>query len=142
MSRQTPISIYSESDSPTAAAITSAFDSAQTISSDRNPDVALVPEIITVLGAEDDQRSDTIQHVGSESDDLEVLEAEAETARARREEREALEKLAKARRARGSNSSARSIRSVRSVRSSTSSATIEAPQVATVQPVQSSVGPD
>ena len=139
MPRQTPISISSESDSPTAATITSASDSAQTISSDRNPDVALVSEIITVPEEDDDQRSDTIQHVDSESDHLQVLEAEAETACARREEREALEKHAKARRARGSNSSARS---VRSVHPSTSSARFEAPHVATIQPIQSvPIGP-
>ena len=123
MSRRTPITISSESDSPVAVTITSASDSAQTISSDRNPDVALVSEVVYVPEEEDDQRSDTIEHVDSGSDDLEVLEAEAETARARREEREALERLAKARRARGSNSSARS---VHSVRSSISSARFEA----------------
>ena len=102
MSRETPISVSSESDSPIAVTITSNSESAQTISSDRNPDVALVSEIITVP-EEDDQRCDTIEHVDSDSDDLEVLEAEVETARAKREEREALERLAKARRARGSN---------------------------------------
>ena len=100
MSRQTPITISSESDSPVAVTITSASEYVQTIYSERNPDVALVSEILSVPEEEDDQRSDTIQHVDSESDDLEVLEAEAETARARREEREALERLAKARRAR------------------------------------------
>ena len=114
MSRQTPITISSESDSPVAVTITSASDSAQTISSDQNPDVALVSEIITVHEEEDDQRSDTIQHVDSSSDDEGLEEAEAATARARREEQEALERLAKARRARGSNSSARSVRTVRS----------------------------
>ena len=66
-------------------------------------EINLVPE------EDDDQQSDTIQQADSESDDLEVLGAEAETTRARREEREALEKLAKARRARASNSSARSV---------------------------------
>ena len=120
MSRETPISVSSESDSPIAVTITSNSESAQTISSDRNPDVALVSEIITVF-EEDDQRSDTIEHVDSDSDDFEVFEAEAETARTRREEREALEKLAKARRARGSNASARSARSSRSVRFAISS---------------------
>ena len=84
MSRRTPITISSESDSPVAVTITSASDSAQTISSDGNPDVALVSEISYVPEEENDQRSDTIQHVDSESDDLEVLEAEADTARARR----------------------------------------------------------
>ncbi len=39
--------------------------------------------------------SSTIEHVES-SDDLELLEAEVETARARREEREAIERLARA----------------------------------------------
>ena len=131
MSRQTPITISSESDSPVAVTITSASESVQTISSERNPDVALVSEILSVPEEEDDQRSDTIQHVDSESDDLEVLEAEAETARARREEREALERLAKARRARGSNSSARS---VHSVRSSISSARFDA-RNAPAQPI-------
>ena len=138
MSRRTPITISSESDSPVAVTITSASDSAQTISSDRNPDVALVSEVVYVPEEEDDQRSDTIEHVDSGSDDLEVLEAEAETARARREEREALERLAKARRARGSNSSARS---VHSVRSSISSARFEARsgavQSVPIQPAQS-----
>ena len=104
MSRQVPVTISSESDSPITVTITSASESAQTISSDQNPDVALVSEIITVPEEEDDQRSDTIQHVDSSSDDegLGVLEAEVAHARARREEQEALERLAKARRARGS----------------------------------------
>jgi hypothetical protein len=133
MSRQVPVSISSESDSPIAVTITSATDSAQTISSERTPDVALVSEVVALTEEDDDQRSDTIQHLDSESDDLEVLEAEAATARAKREEFEALEKLAKARRSRGSNSSARS---VRTVRSSISSARLEAPpaQSATTAP--------
>ena len=80
MFRETPISMSSESDSLVAVAITFASDSAQTISSDRNPGVALVFEIITVP-EDDDQRSDTIGHVDSESDGLEVLEAEVESAR-------------------------------------------------------------
>ena len=137
MSRETPISISSESDSSIAVTITSASDSAQTISSDRNPDVVLVSEIITVLEEDADQRSDTIEHVDSESDDLGVLEAEVETARAKREEREALERLAKARRARGSNASARSVRSSRSVRSAISSETLAAQQVSNVLTSQS-----
>ena len=137
MSRETPISISSESDSSIAVTITSAADSEQTISSDRNPDVALVSEIIMVLEEDADQRSDTIEHVDSESDDLEVLEAEVETARAKREEREALERLAKARRVRGSNASARSVRSSRSVRSAISSENFGAPQVSNVQTSQS-----
>ena len=74
MSRETPIPVSSESDSPIAVTITSNSESAQTISSDRNPDVALVSGIITVP-EEDDQRSDTIEHVDFESDDLEVLGA-------------------------------------------------------------------
>ena len=131
MSRETPISVSSESDSPIAVTITSNSESAQTIPSDRNPDVALVSEIITAP-EEDDQRSDTIEHVDSDSDDREVLEAEVETARARREEREALEKLAKARRARGSNAPARSVRSSRSVRSVISSETFAARRAASV----------
>ena len=69
MSRETPISVSSESDSPIAVTITSNSESAQTISSDRNPDVALVSEIITVP-EEADQRSETIEHVDSDSDDL------------------------------------------------------------------------
>ena len=132
MSHQVPVTISSESNSPIAVTITSASESAQTISSDQNPDVALVSEIITVPEEEDDQRSDTIQHVDSSSDDegLEVLEAEVATARARREEQEALERLAKARRARGSNSSALSVRTVRSshsVRSVISSEPLQIP---------------
>ena len=91
MSRETPISISSESDPPIAVTITSVSDSAQTISCDRNPDAALVSEIITVPEEDADQRSDTIEHVDSESDGLEFFEAEEETARAKREEREALE---------------------------------------------------
>ena len=86
---------------------------------------------------EDDQRSDTIEHVDPESDDLEAFGAEVETARAKREEREALEKLAKARRARGSNASARSVRSSRSVRSATSSETFAAQRVANALTSQS-----
>ena len=74
MSRQTPISISSESDSPIAVMITSASETAQTISSDRNPDVALVSKISSVLEEDDDQRSDTIQHVKSESDELQYVE--------------------------------------------------------------------
>ena len=120
MSRPTTILVSSGSDSPGAITVTSAPESAQTISSDRNPGLALVSEIISVPEEEDDQQSDGVQHVSSESEDLEVLEAEAETARARREEREALERLAKARRSRGSNSSARSTRSHRSLASHTS----------------------
>ena len=69
MSRETPISISSESDSPIAVTITSASDSAQTISFDHNPDVALVSEIITVPEKDADQRPDTIEHVDPESDD-------------------------------------------------------------------------
>ena len=116
----------------TAVTNTSAFESAQRISSDQNPDVALVSEIITVPEEEDDQRSDTIQHMGSSSDDegLEVLEAEVATARAWREEQEALERLAKARRARGSTSSDLSVRTVRSshsVRSAISSELLQVP---------------
>ena len=100
MSRQVPVTISSESDSPIAITITSASESAQTISSDQNPDVALVGETITIHEEEDDdQRSDTIQHLDSSSDELEILEAEAASARARCEEQEALERLAKARRA-------------------------------------------
>ena len=137
MSRDTPFSISSESDSPIAFTITSASGSTQTISSDHNPDVAPVSGIITVLEEDADQRSDTIEHVDSESDDLEVLEAEVETARAKREEREALERLAKARRVRGSNASARSVRSSRSVRSAISSENFGAPQVSNVQTSQS-----
>ena len=71
MSRETPVSVTSESDSPIAVTITSNSESAQTMSFDRNPDVAFVSEIITVP-EEDDQRSGTIEHVGSDSDDLEV----------------------------------------------------------------------
>ena len=136
MSRETPISVSSESDSPIVVTTTSNSESAQAISFDRNPDVALVSEIITVL-EEDDQRSDTIEHVDSESDDLEVLEAEVETAHMKREEREALEKLAKARRARGSNACARSVRSSRSVRSAISSETFAAQRVANALTSQS-----
>ena len=68
------------------------------ISSDQNSDIALVSKIIKVPKEEDDQRSDTIQHVNSSSDDegLEVLEAELATAHARREEQDALDRLAKA----------------------------------------------
>ena len=73
----------------------------------------------------------------SESDDLEVLEAEVETARAKREEREALERLAKARRARGSNAFARSVRLPRSVRSAISSERFGAQQVSNTQTSQS-----
>jgi len=61
--------------------------------------------------------SSTIEHVES-SDDLELLEAEVETARARREEREAIERLARARRARSSATSACSKRSAASTISS------------------------
>ena len=86
---------FIETDSPIAVTITSNSESAQTISSNLNSDVALVSEIITV-SEEYDQRSETIEHVDSDPDDLEILEAEAETAHARREEREALERLAKA----------------------------------------------
>ena len=68
MSRQVPVTISSESDSPIAVTITSASDS-----SDHNPDVALVSEIITVPEEDDDQRSDTIQHVDSSSDDLSLI---------------------------------------------------------------------
>ena len=131
MSRPTTISVSSESDSPGAITVTSAHESVQTISSDRNPGLALVSEIISVSEEDDEQQSDGVQHVSSESEDLEVLEAEAETARARREEREALERLAKARRSRGSNSSVRSTRSQRSLTSHVSQAQVEveAPQV-------------
>ena len=92
MSRQVPVTISSESDSPIAITITSASESAQTIPSDQNPDVALVSEIITVHEEEDDQRSDTIQHVDSSSDDegLGFLEAKLATAYARRQMQEAL----------------------------------------------------
>ena len=62
--------------------------------------------------------SETIEHVESSSDDLELLEAQAMTARARREEQEALERLARARRVRSSNASARSGRSAVSTISS------------------------
>ena len=120
MSRETPISVSFEFDSSIAVTITSHFESVQTIFLDRNLDVVFVSEIITVL-EEDNQRSDTIEHVDSDSDDFEVFEAEVETERARRGEREALEKLAKARRARGSNASARFVHSSRSVRSVISS---------------------
>ena len=108
--------ISSESDFPIAVTITFASESAQTISFDQNPDVALISEIITVPETEDDQRSDTIQHVDSSSDDvgLDVLEADVATALARREEHKALERLAKARPAQGSNSSALFVRTVRS----------------------------
>ena len=108
MSRQVLVTISSESNSPIVVTIMSAFDSAQTISSDENPDVALISEIITVLEEEDDQRSEIIQHVDSSFDDrgLEVLKAGVAIARPRRKEKEALERLAKARRARGSTSSA------------------------------------
>ena len=68
MSRQVLVTISSESDSPISVIITSVSESAQTISSDQNSDVALVSEIITVSEEEDDKRSDTIQHVGSSSD--------------------------------------------------------------------------
>ena len=97
MSRQLPVTVSSESDSPIAVTITSASESAQTISSDLNPHVVLVSEIITVA-EEDDQRFDTIQHVDSSSADKgqEVLEAEVAIARARREKQEALERLAHA----------------------------------------------
>lgn len=84
-----------------------------------------------------DQRSDTNEHVESESDDLEVFEAEVETARAKREEREAFEGLAKARRARSSNASARSVRSSRSVRFAISLEKLGAPQVSNAQTFQS-----
>ena len=137
MYRETPISISSDSDSPIAATITSASDSAQAISSNRNPDVAMVSEITTVPEEDADQRSDTIEHVDPESDDLEVLEAEVETARAKREEREAPERLGKARRAHGSIASARSVRSSRSVRSAISSEKFGAPRVSNAQTSQS-----
>ena len=120
---------FSESDAPIVVTITSNSELAQTISFDRNPDVALASEIITAP-EEDAQRSDTIEQVDSHSDDLEVLEAVLETARAKGEEREALEKLAKARRAHGSNASARSVRSLRTVCSAISSETFAAQRAA------------
>ena len=132
-----PVSISSESESPIPVTISSVTDSAQTVSSERTPEVALVSEVIAVNDdedGEDDQRSDTVQHLDSESDDLEILEAEVATARAKREEQEALEKLARARRARGSNASSRS------VRSSISSARFErADPSRSMQPVQPAV---
>ena len=124
MSRQVPVTISSESDSPIAITITSASESAQTISSDQNPDVALVGETITIP-EEDDERSDTIQHLDSSSDELEILEAEAASATARREEQEALERLAKAKRT-------SSLRSGRSSRSAISSEPLQAPEASEV----------
>ena len=75
------------------------MESALLISSGRNLDVALVSDVSTVLEDDAYQRFDTIEHVDSDSDKLEVLEAEVNSARAQREEGEALERLAKARRA-------------------------------------------
>ena len=125
MSRQVPVTISSESDSPNAITITSASDSAQTISSEsQNPDVALVGETITIP-EENDERSDTIQHLDSSSDELEILEAEAASATARREEQEALERLAKAKRT-------SSLRSGRSSRSAISSEPLQAPEASEV----------
>ena len=83
-----PVSISSESESPIPVTISSVTDSAQTVSSERTPEVALVSEVIAVNDdeeEEDDRRSDTVQHLDSESDDLEILEAEVATARAKRE---------------------------------------------------------
>ncbi len=125
MSRQVPVTISSESDSPIAVTITSASDSAQTISSEsQNPEIAMVGETITIP-EEDDERSDTIQHLDSSSDELEILEAEAASATARREEQEALERLAKAKRT-------SSLRSGRSSRSAISSEPLQAPQASEV----------
>ena len=98
----TPVTISSETEK-----------SAQTISSAESSVVAItvtsssehVPAMMAL--PEEDAVSSTIEHVES-SDDLELLEAEVQTARARREEREAIERLARARRVRSSATSMRS----------------------------------
>ena len=125
-SRQVPVTIFSESNSPIAVTFTSASESDQAISSDQKPDVALVSEIITAPKEEDDWGPDTIQqvYISSDDDSLEVLQAEIATACARREEQDALEHLEKARCALGPNFSAVFVRTCRpshSVRSPISS---------------------
>ena len=67
----------------------------QPVSSDQKLDVSLVPEIITIP-EEEDQKPNTSEQVDRESNVLDILEAEIETARPIREEHHALEKLAKA----------------------------------------------
>ena len=78
-----PVTISSETEK-SAQTISSADSSVAPItiasSSERDPAMMALPE--------EDAMSSTIEHVES-SDDLELLEAEVETARARREEREA-----------------------------------------------------
>ena len=85
MSRQTPISISSESESPIAVTTTSASDPARAISFDCNPDVALVSEITIVF--EEDDGSLPVRHHPARGLWVRrsILEAEAQTARARRE---------------------------------------------------------
>ena len=74
----------------------------QTISSDP-PELALVGEVIQIPEEDADEQSErsaTQGYVSSSSEDVEVLEAQAETARARVREAEVREKLARARRSR------------------------------------------
>ena len=128
----TPVTISSETEK-----------SAQTISSAESSVVAItitsssehVPAMMAL--PEEDAVSSTIEHVES-SDDLELLEAEVQTARARREEREAIERLARARRVR---SSATSVRSHRSVASTISSAKFEPAAAQSARTYRSSAHP-
>ena len=118
--RSTPQTISS---SPTPQTVQSS--SPQTISSS-NPEYALpVQEIVEVSDVGEQDEVGTVEHISSSDDDdeVQILEARAETARARREEAEAKERLAEAhaRRSRAGSSRA-SVQSISSARFSRNSA--------------------
>ena len=109
----------------------------QTISSDP-PELALVGEVIQIPeedAEEQSERSVTQGYVSSSSEDVEVLEAQAETARARVREAEVREKLARARRSRTASSRG-SVQSISSARFSEPQATQQVPVQAAPAHVQ------
>ena len=122
-SAQTPQTVASSSDPRTAYTISSESEQRH---------YALVIEEISDADGGEEEDAETVQHISSSEDELEVqvLEAKAATARARREEAEAQERLAEAAARRSRAGSARaSVQSISSARFSRSSEPQPAQQV-------------
>ncbi len=134
--RSTPQTISS---SPTPQTVQSS--SPQTISSS-NPEYALpVHEIVEVSDVGEQDEVGNVEHISSSDDDeVQILEARAETARARREEAEANERLAEAHarrsRAGSSRASAQSISSAHFSRNSGNERVQNPPVPEAAAPVQ------
>ena len=87
-----PETIQSSGSARTPQTVASSSDprTAYTISSESEPrHYALVVEEISDAGEEEEDDAETVEHICSSDDELQVLEAKAATARARREEAEA-----------------------------------------------------